>query len=150
MFGLVPFGSRKDLSREDGFRSLFDVFNEPFFHDDFMPAFRQTGGMKVDVRDLGDAFELTADLPGLKKEDIKLGYENNYLTISAEQQEAKDDKDEQGSYIRRERHYGSMSRSFYIDGIDETKVSAEFKDGVLRVNLPKAQVTQVAKQIEIK
>ena len=106
--------------------------------------------MKVDVRDLGDAFELTADLPGLKKEDIKLGYENNYLTISAEGQESKDDKDEKGSYIRRERHYGSMSRSFYIDGIDETKVSAEFKDGVLHVNLPKAQVTQAAKQIEIK
>ena len=150
MFGLVPFGSHKDLAREDGFKSLFDVFNEPFFHDDFMPAFRQGGGMKVDVRDLGDAFELTADLPGLKKEDIKLGYENNYLTISAESQQEKDEKDEKGNYIRRERRSGSVSRSFYIDDIDETKVTAEFKDGVLTVMMPKAQAPQVSKTIEIK
>jgi len=150
MFGLVPFGARKDLAhRDDGFRSLFDVFNEPFFHDDFMPAFSQSG-MKVDVRDNGDAYELTADLPGLKKEDIKLGYENNYLTISAESQQEKDEKDEKGNYIRRERRSGSVSRSFYIDDIDEAKVTAEFKDGVLTVMMPKAQASQVSKTIEIK
>lgn len=150
MFGLVPFGARKDLARQnDGFRSLFDVFNEPFFHEDFMPAFTQNT-MKVDVRDTGDAYELTADLPGVKKEDLKLSYENSYLTIAAQSHEEKDEKDEKGGYIRRERRSGAVSRSFYIDDIDDTKVSAEFKDGVLKVMMPKAQVTQVAKTIEIK
>lgn len=150
MFGLVPFGARKDLARQDdGFRSLFDVFNEPFFHDDFMPSFAQHA-MKVDVKDTGDAYELTADLPGVKKEDLKLSYENSYLTIAAQSREEKDEKDDKGNYIRRERRSGAVSRSFYIDDIDESKVDAEFKDGVLKVLMPKAKVTQVSRTIDIK
>ena len=152
MFGLVPFGSRKNLAKnEDGFRSLFDLFNEPFFNDGF-PALTNWGAssFKVDVKDMGTAYELTADLPGMKKEDIALHYENNYLTISAGKDETHEEKDEKGNYIRRERSVGTMSRSFYIDNIDESKVSAEFKDGVLRIDLPKATEVQHAKRIEIK
>ncbi len=153
MFGLVPFGQRKNLARkDDGFQSLFDVFNEPFFHDDFFAPMAGWGGsFKVDVKDNGSAYELTADLPGMKKEDIHLSYENSYLTISAQQKTEKDEKDTQGNYIRRERGMGSMSRSFYIDNIDESRVSAEFRDGVLHVELPKLpeQVTS-ARRIEIK
>lgn len=152
MFGLVPFGSRKSLAKnEDGFRSLFDLFNEPFFNDGF-PTLNNWGAssFKVDVKDNGTAYELTADLPGMKKEDIALHYENNYLTISAGKNETQETKDDQGNYIRRERVSGSMSRSFYIDNIDEAKVTAEFKDGVLRVDLPKAAEVQHAKRIEIK
>lgn len=152
MFGLVPFGSRKSLAKnEDGFRSLFDLFNEPFFNDSF-PSLNHFGttSFKVDVKDKGDAYELTADLPGMKKEDITLHYENNYLTISAGKDETHEEKDEKGSYIRRERSFGSMSRSFYIDNIDEGKVSAEFKDGVLRIDMPKATETKHEKRIEIK
>lgn len=152
MFGLVPFGSRKSLAKnEDGFRSLFDLFNEPFFNDGF-PTLNNWGAssFKVDVKDNGTAYELTADLPGMKKEDIALHYENNYLTISAGKNETQETKDDQGNYIRRERVSGSMSRSFYIDNIDEAKVTAEFKDGVLRVDLPKATEVQHAKCIEIK
>jgi len=153
MFGLVPFGQRKNLARkDDGFQSLFDVFNEPFFHDDFFAPMAGWGGsFKVDVKDNGSAYELTADLPGMKKEDIHLSYENSYLTISAQQKTEKDEKDTQGNYIRRERGMGSMSRSFYIDNIDENKIAAEFKDGVLTVDLPKAAVeVQKSKQISIK
>ena len=84
MFGLVPFGSRNDLAkREDSFDRLFDLFREPFFHGALSPL-RDLGGLssfKVDVKDNGDAYELTADLPGVKKEDITLNYENSYLTI---------------------------------------------------------------------
>ena len=152
MFGLVPFGSRKSLAKnEDGFRSLFDLFNEPFFNDNF-PSLNHFGttSFKVDVKDTGDAYELTADLPGMKKEDITLHYENNYLTISAGKDESREEKDEKGNYIRRERSVGTMSRSFYIDNIDEAKVTAEFKDGVLRVDMPKAAEVQHTKRIEIK
>ena len=153
MFGLVPFAARKDLARrEDPFTQIFDVFNEPFFHSGLAPFASDWGAQsfRVDVKDTGEAYELTAELPGMKKEDVSLSYENSYLTIEAKKEEQKDEKDEGGNYIRRERSTGSMSRSFYIDGIDESKVGAEFTDGVLKVELPKQTKADVARQIEIK
>jgi HSP20 family protein len=121
MFGLVPFGTRKDLAAGNAPQSIWDVFNEPFFNDDFFPTmsgFNSNGGMRVDVKDNGDSYELTADLPGMKKEDVKLSYQNGYLTIAAQQQAENNQQDDKGNYIRRERRMGSVSRSFYIDNID--------------------------------
>lgn len=156
MFGLVPFGMKKDVStREQAPQSIFDVFNEPFFHDDFFNGFglstmMQGGGMRVDVKDKGDSYELTADLPGLKKEDLSLSYQNGYLTIAANRDESREEKEEDGRYLRRERHAGSVSRSFYIDNIDEAKIDAEFKDGVLHVTLPKTAVVEHPSTINIR
>ena len=150
MFGLVPFVSRKNVAKSnDDFHSLFDIFNEPFFN---MPAMNMSASaFKVDVKDNGNAYELIADFPGLKKENINLDYENSYLTISAKTEEGNDEQDDKGNYIRRERHVGSMSRSFYIDNIDESKISAEFKEGVLKVNLPKiTEEASKSTKIEIK
>ena len=149
MFGLVPFNSRSLDAGHDGFGSLFDIFNEPFFKD-FPMTSATSGKFKVDVKDNGKNYELTAELPGMSKENISLDYTNNYLTISAQRNDEKNENDEKGNYIRRERHFGSMSRSFYIDGIDDEKISAEFKDGVLKVDLPKVtQQVQQGKQITI-
>lgn len=148
MFGLVPFEKRFPIGH-DAFSNLFDIFNEPFFND--FPTTSASGGkFKVDVKDNGKNYELTAELPGMSKENISLDYTNNYLTISAQRNDEKNESDDKGNYIRRERHFGSMSRSFYIDNIDETKIKAEFKDGILKVDLPKIeeQVQQV-KQIPI-
>lgn len=132
MFGLVPFASRKDLAKEENaFDRLFDVFDEPFLTNFKAPDF------KVDVKDNGTSYELTAELPGLKKEDISLTYEDHYLTIATKTAEDNDKKDEKGNYVRRERRSTSMSRSFYIDNIDESKATAEYKDGVLTVYMPK-------------
>ena len=78
-----------------------------------------------------------AELPGLKKENISLTYDNNYLTIATKNEQSDDKKDEKGNYVRRERSQSSMSRSFYIDNIDETKCTADYKDGVLTVHMPK-------------
>ncbi|MBR1859072.1 MAG: Hsp20/alpha crystallin family protein [Selenomonadaceae bacterium] len=152
MFGLVPFARRNMAKRgDDGFHSLFDVFNEPFFNDFMTTASSMGSGFKVDVKDNGNAYELIADFPGMKKENINLSYENSYLTISAKTEDGTDEKDDNGNYIRRERHVGSMSRSFYIDNIDETKIDAEFKDGVLKVTLPKTvEEAPKPKQILIK
>ena len=146
MFGLVPFNNKRTLAKEDGFQSLFDIFNEPFFND--FPAM-SVGKFKVDVKDKGSEYELTAELPGVNKEDIALNYNNGYLTISAQKNESKNEEKE--NYIRRERHSGSLSRSFYIDDIDESKIAAEFNNGVLKIDLPKSTVeTQRPKQIPIK
>lgn len=138
MFGLVPFNTRNDIMmRDDEFSRLFDWMNRPL-----MSLFQDAGfsgsAFKVDVKDNDTNYELTAELPGVTKDDISLTYKDNYLTVATKQEHTKDEKDENGSYIRRERYSGSMSRSFYIDNIDETKLDAEFKDGVLRVILPKA------------
>ena len=148
MFGLVPF--TKNLpSGQDTFTSLFDIFNEPFFND-FPMTSTSSGKFKVDVKDNGNNYELTAELPGMNKENISLDYTNNYLTISAERNDEKNESDDKGNYIRRERHFGSMSRSFYIDNIDETKIKAEFKDGILKIDLPKVEEkVQQVKQIPI-
>lgn len=148
MFGLIPYNSRNGLAKpESDFDRLFDLFNLPL--RDALAPLTQSGSFKVDVRDLGEAYELTADLPGMSKDNVALSYENNYLTIEAKQEEKKDEKDDQGTYIRRERSLGSVSRSFYIDGIDEAKIHAEFKDGVLKVDMPKATVTQTSRNITI-
>ena len=138
MFGLVPFVSHNDVCNtnreEDPFERMMNVFDEPFF-----AGFR-TPDFKVDVKDNGESYDLTAELPGMKKEDIQLTYKDNYLTIGAKNATSNDEKDSAGNYIRRERSTSSMSRSFYIDGIDESKATADYKDGVLSVHLPKMAV----------
>ena len=134
MFGLIPFASKSELSKDENvFDRLMNVFDEPFMQSFHMPDF------KVDVKDNGESYDLTAELPGLKKEDISLTYENNYLTIATKNEQSKDEKDEKGNYVRRERSQSSMSRSFYIDNIDEGQATADYKDGVLSVHLPKTE-----------
>ncbi|WP_196593048.1 Hsp20/alpha crystallin family protein [Pectinatus sottacetonis] len=152
MFGLVPFTKNNITKKDDGFDRLFDIFNEPFFNSAIAPMQSAISGFasfKVDVKDLGNAYELAAELPGIKKDDISLSYENGYLTIQANTNSSKDEKDDSGKYIRRERRSGSMSRSFYIDNIDDSKANAQFKDGILTINLPKAAPKNDAKQISI-
>ena len=151
MFGLVPFAGRHDLAERSSANpfALLDAMHDSFFRDDFPAANWGASSFKVDVKDSGDHYELSADLPGVTKEDINLRYENGYLTITAVHNESKDEKDDSGNYIRRERHTGEVSRSFYIDGIDDANIHAEFKDGVLQVSLPKAADAPERKQIEI-
>ena len=141
MFGMVPFNMRHDLAQEeDEFSRLFNWMNRPL-----SSLFNDTGwsapsSFSVDVKDNGKSFELKADLPGLTKDDINLSYKDNYITIAARKEHAKDEKDDNGNYIRRERYSGSMSRSFYIDNIDEANCTAEFKDGILTVTMPKKEL----------
>ena len=125
----------------NGMRSIWDIFNEPFFNSGM--EMMSGGTFKVDVKDKGNAYEILADIPSVKKEDIELSYEKGYLTIKAKSANSVDEKDEEGNYLRRERHYGSMSRSFYIEDIDEEKIEAEYKDGTLKIELPKVKEEQV-------
>lgn len=144
MFGLVPFfAHNNDFDKADkAFDSLMNAFNEPFMQNFQAPDF------KVDVKDNGDSYDLKAELPGMKKENISLTYKDNYLTIAAKAEQSQDEKDEKGNWVRRERSQSDVSRSFYIDNIDETKATAEYKDGILSVHMPKA-VPEPEKQHEI-
>ena len=141
MFGMIPF-ERND----DNFFDLFDNFERKFFGNSSaaLPDFR------TDIRDAGDRFVLEAELPGFNKEDIKLDVKDGILTISAQHTENKDEKDDKGSYIRRERRYGSFTRSFDITGVDEEHITASYNNGVLELSLPKVvPVVPEAKRIAI-
>lgn len=101
----------------------------------------------VDIAEDDNSYVITAELPGLKKEDIKVGVQNDVLTISGERKYEKEEKDKK--FHRVERAYGSFSRRFTIpENSDGEKVSAEFKDGILQVHLPKTETVK-PKQIEV-
>ena len=94
--------------------------------------------MKTDVRETKNSYEVDVDLPGFKKDEIKLELDNGYLTISAAKGLDKDETDkETGKYIRRERYAGNLSRSFYIGDVKQEDVKAAFKNGILSISVPK-------------
>lgn len=143
MFDLIPFERRTG--------SLFDAFDRMMDDSFFGGMEKQVAPCRTDIIDQGDKYLLKADLPGFRKEDIKIGVQGDTLNISAERDESSDDKDQKGNYIRRERRYDSYSRSFSLDGIDAAKISANYNDGVLNLELPKiVEVKPETKMIEIK
>ena len=96
--------------------------------------------MKTDVRETKDGYDVFVDLPGFKKEDVKLDLENGYLTITANRSEDLDEKDKEGHYIRQERCTGSCARSFYVgEELKPEDVTAKFENGILSLKLPKAE-----------
>ena len=96
--------------------------------------------MKTDVKEKDDSFELDIDLPGYKKEDVTAELKDGYLTISAATKNEEEEKDNNGRYIRRERYYGTCSRSFYIgEDVRQEEIKAKFEDGILKVSVPKKE-----------
>ena len=94
--------------------------------------------MKTDVRETEDAYEVDIDLPGFKKEDIKIHLEDGFLTVTAQKALDKDEKDQDGHYIRRERYCGQCSRNFYVgENVTESEISAKLEDGILKLCVPK-------------
>ena len=111
-----------------------DFFNTPFF------TRTESNMMKTDIKEHDNCYDLTIDLPGVKKDDIKAELNDGYLTISAASDTSKDEKDENGKYICRERYSGSYSRSFYVgDAVTEQDISAKFENGTLKLTVPKKE-----------
>jgi HSP20 family protein len=96
-----------------------------------------SNGFRVDLKENENSYMVEADLPGVNKDSINVEYKNNYLAISTKREDNFEDKKD--NYLRRERRYGEFKRCFYIDNVDEEKIEASFKDGVLKINLPKSQ-----------
>ena len=132
MFDVTPFRRENDwLSRSS--RSLFDhVF--PEWNNDREQSFKP---FHVDVRELDSCYVVEADLPGMRREDIEVQFENSYLTIWAHRTGNKAEEEQKGNFLHQERFYGQMSRSFYFDHINRDGIAAGFTDGVLKVTLPK-------------
>jgi HSP20 family protein len=125
--------------------------------DDFFPSVRtapeaNNGHMipRVDIEENEKSYLITADLPGIKKEDLNVELNNGMLTIRAQHDETSEEKKE-GVVIRRERRTGSYSRSFNVGkGITEEDIKGDFVNGVLKLTVPKAsQVEPQTKRIQI-
>ena len=94
--------------------------------------------MKTDVRETDNSYEVDIDLPGFKKDEISVELKDGYLTINAAKGLDKDQKDKGGSYIRRERYAGSMTRSFFVgNGITKEEIHAKYENGILMLSVPK-------------
>lgn len=157
--------------------SIFnDNLFDDFFDDDFfwpaMPDFRQleeeenraqkaqdradrklygrraANVMKTDVKQTDQGYEVAIDLPGFKKEDVSCELKDGYLTISANRDNDHEEKDKNGTFLRRERYSGRVSRSYYVGSqVKEEDIHASFADGILRLEIPKIDPS---KQVEDK
>ena len=139
MFELMP--SR----RANSLANYFDTLEKSFWGD-FAKGWTD---FKTDILDKGDHYLMEAELPGFSKEDIHISMDGNLLTIQAEHSDEKENKEEQ--YVRKERSYGSYTRSFDISNIKADEISASYNNGVLELTLPKAEPSKPqAKTIEIR
>ena len=111
---------------------------------------RPDGTVRTDVSEDDTSYQISAELPGFKKEEINLDVEGDCLTISAQHSEENEESDEKKNYIKRERFYGSYSRSFDITGVDVDAIKAEYADGILKIDLPKViPVAPASRKLEI-
>lgn len=130
--------------------SLFDnFFADPFFRFDGENGSDHsrsvaTNLMNTDVRESDTAYTVDMDLPGFNKDDIHVDLKNGYLNVSATRQSKDDQKDENGKYLRRERYYGTCTRSFYVgDDVKRDDIKASYKDGTLSLTIPKKDAKEV-------
>ena len=110
------------------------------FFDNAFSGYQTSGLMKTDIKETDTAYELAIDLPGVKKEDVKAELKDGYLNIQATREEKKDEKDEKGKYVRRERYTGTCNRSFYVGpNIKHEDIHAKYENGILHVTFPKEE-----------
>jgi len=147
MMNLVKWNPRREIPTLPGrFNRLFD---DPFFRIGRMADDSDLGmwNPAVDLYEKDDHFMIKAELPGVNKDDIKIDLKDRLLTLSGERTHDNEVKEE--NYYRRERSYGKFQRAFTLPAdVDSDKIKAEFKDGVLQIEVPKPEEKK-AKQVTI-
>ena len=142
MFEIMPYGHRRVVAYNP-FRELEEM-SRSFWNDTNLNAFR------TDITEKDGVYTLTAELPGFKKEDISIDIDKDCLTIAAERTDESEDEDKERNYVRRERFYGSYSRSFNVKGIDTEAINASYADGILTLTMPsKTPETPPTRRLEI-
>ena len=133
-------------------RRDFDLFGDDFFRDDFFKG-EKNNLMKTDIKETDNNYILDIDLPGYRKEDIKVDITGGYLTIHAKTS-SENKEEHKGKFVRRERFTGECTRSFYVgEDIKENEIKASFKNGILNLEVPKVNPEEKKsdkKYIEIK
>lgn len=119
--------------RRNEFDLFGDLFEDPFFSD------HESKLMKTDIKEKSNKYLIDIELPGYEKENIKIEIEDGYLTVHAETNSNKEEKEE-GKFVRKERYIGSCSRSFYVGTeIKDEDIKASFKNGMLKIEIPKKE-----------
>lgn len=145
MLHVIPFSNKVDFFNEG---SALDRLFDDFFNNDF--GFCEMNNvMNVDVRENEKEYLISAELPGVNKENISLEYNDNNLTITATRENVIND-DRSENYIRRERNYGTFSRSLYLENVDRENIMAKFENGELKIIAPKKKVKNSSNRIFIK
>ncbi len=136
MFGLTPYNRKNNgISRRDDFWDFRNVF-EDFFGDSMFPeVFSVNRSIRADVRETEKEYIVDAEIPGVRKEDIRLDLRDDVLTISVVHNE--EINEEREGYIRKERKSGSFCRSFYVENVKNEAVTAKYDNGILTITLPK-------------
>lgn len=112
---------------------------------------RTLNNMLTDVKETKNTYEVAVEIPGVEKDKINIEYHNDELKISYHNNKVAEDKNEEGHVIHSERRYGSFQRIYTFPDIEASKISAEYKDGILHIVLPKQSAQKSnAKKIEIK
>ena len=131
--------------------SPLDLFVEDFF--DFKPLFparRLEATMRTDIVEKDGHYEMSIELPGFKKEEINVEVIDGNLTIKAEHENKSEEKDDKGNIVRRERNFGSCSRSFYVgENLKKEDIKAKFENGVLCINIPSTETKREENKITI-
>ena len=140
MFKLTNINS--PVKREGGFVDSFfdDLFDLPIIKTKNL-------SFKLDVKEDEKNYLIEADVPGIKKDEIKINYEDQTLTISVEREEEKNENKE--NYIHRERGYCSMQRALHLPNVDPKKIKAKLDDGVLKLTVEKSEVENKGHTIQI-
>lgn len=133
-----------NLTRRD---PLDDFFRGFFVRPVEYGSATEAPQMRVDVKEVDDAFQVHAELPGIKKEDIHVHIDGPVVSISAERKQEKETKEGE-RILRTERYFGQVSRSFQLgQDVDEARASAKFTDGVLELSLPKKTAPQAKRLV---
>ena len=122
-----------------------------FFDEDFDDLFKTTvrrNEVKCDIYEKGNEYHVEMDIPGYDKKDINIEVKDGYLIIKGSKEQT--ENDESKNYIRRERVYGSFTRSFALGDVDVEKIDAVFENGILNITIPKQEVVETKKTIEIR
>lgn len=140
---MIPYYCRSIARRPES-----DLWNDNFFWRAFGNRAPWAEAFRVDVRDEGDHFLVEAELPGCTRDRIHVDVDDGVLTIGCESGETNDEI--RGAYVYNERRSGSAQRSFTLTQIDEDNITAEYRDGVLRLILPKIhEENKMNRRIEI-
>ena len=128
-----------------------DLIPSKFYLDDIFDDFLTTkkgNDMKCDIYEKDNKYYIELDAPGFDKKDINIEVKDGYLTVKAHKKE--DSKDEKKNYIRKERYYGEYSRSFALGDVDIDNIDAKFENGILNITVPKKEIQENKKYIEVK
>lgn len=147
MAALIPFNKKNSNSLSTGFDEFNNMLDD-FFADGW--PFRRSllaDTFKIDVQEKDKEYIVEAELPGVKRDDVSLDYDEGRLSISVKKSEESEEKKK--NYIHRERRYSSAARSVYLENANPDGISAKLEDGILCITVPKQERPDNSKHISI-